>query len=58
MNAIEAMFQNLKFAARSLAARPALALTVVATLALGIGANCAIQHPPRTRPAQPARYRT
>jgi hypothetical protein len=36
------MVQELRFALRSLIKRPAFALTVVATLALGIGANTAI----------------
>jgi predicted permease len=39
---MDAMTQNLKFALRSLIRLPAFALTVVATLALGIGANTAI----------------
>jgi predicted permease len=39
---MDAITQNLKFALRSLIKRPAFALTVVATLALGIGANTAI----------------
>ena len=39
---MEAIVQNLKFAVRSLTKRPAFALIVVATLALGIGANTAL----------------
>jgi predicted permease len=39
---MEVIAQDLKFAARVLIARPAFALTVVLTLALGIGANTAI----------------
>jgi len=39
---MEAMARNLKFAWRALVAKPAFPLTVVLTLALGIGANTAI----------------
>jgi predicted permease len=39
---MEATVQNVKFALRSLTKRPAFALIVVTTLALGIGANTAI----------------
>ena len=39
---MDTLVQNFKFTLRSLLARPAFALTVVATLALGIGANTAI----------------
>jgi hypothetical protein len=39
---MDAITQNLKFALRSLVKAPAFSLTVVATLALGIGANTAI----------------
>ena len=39
---MDALFQTVKFAVRSLVTRPAFALLVVVTLALGIGANTAI----------------
>ncbi len=39
---MDTLAQNFKFTLRSLLARPAFALTVVATLALGVGANTAI----------------
>ena len=39
---MDALFQTVKFAVRSLITRPAFALLVVVTLALGIGANTAI----------------
>lgn len=41
-HAMETLHQQLKFAVRSLVARPSYALIVIATLALGIGANTAI----------------
>ena len=41
-NRMEAIVQNVKFAVRSLTKRPAFALIVMATLALGIGANTAL----------------
>ncbi|MGH7582133.1 MAG: permease prefix domain 1-containing protein, partial [Gemmatimonadales bacterium] len=39
---LESLARDLRYAIRSLANRPAFALTVIATLALGIGANAAI----------------
>jgi predicted permease len=39
---MEILVQNFRFALRSLLVRPAFALTVIVTLALGIGANTAI----------------
>jgi predicted permease len=39
---MDTLTQQLKFAARSLVARPSYALIVIATLALGIGANTAV----------------
>jgi putative ABC transport system permease protein len=39
---LESLVRDLRFAVRSLKSRPAFTLTVVATLALGIGANTAI----------------
>src|SRR5204862_44132 len=39
---LESMLRDLRYAIRSLTSRPAFTATVVATLALGIGANTAI----------------
>jgi len=39
---MESLFQDLKFAVRSLSKRPSFAIMVIATLALGIGAATAI----------------
>src|SRR5256885_2937457 len=39
---LESVVRDLRYAIRSLESRPAFALTVIATLALGIGANTAI----------------
>jgi predicted permease len=39
---LESLVRDLRYATRSLKSRPAFALTVIATLALGIGANAAI----------------